>query len=126
MVVKTRSETALKDKAGAQQTTKTHEDIRESLLYFRFENISSGLGTKQVFDDELEEYGPVEPQFYLKFGDKYANIPKTSEALIALGKYLMQVGEAIDGVVFKTHVEHTSEDVRNAKDRLDPFRKKVS
>jgi len=127
MVVNTRTRTALKNEAGAaQQTNEIHEPIRDSLLSFRMDNIGSGLGTKQVFDEILGEYGPAEPQFYLRFGDQYANVPKTSEVLIALGKYLMQVGEAIEGVVFRTSSEHTPEDVKNAKDKLDKFRKKGS
>ena len=87
------------------------------------DNISSTLGTRQVYDDIAGEYAPAEPQFFMKVGTAYMELPKNSETLIALGKYLMQVGEAIEGVVFRKHTEYTSADVQNAKEKLERFRK---
>ena len=123
MVVNTKSKTALQKEAGAQQSTKTHEDIRESLLSFRMDNISSGLGTKQVWDEIKGEYGLAEPQFYFRVGDNYPNIAKNSETLIAVGKYLIQVGELIEGVSFGKTNEYTPAEIQNAKAKLDQFRK---
>jgi len=123
MVVNTRSKTALTNEAGAQQSTEKHEPIKESLLFFRLGNISSGLGTRQVYDEILGEYGSAEPQFYFRIGDKYPDIPKTSEGLIALGKYLMQVGELIDGISFERKIEYTPAEIQNARAKLDRFRK---
>ena len=123
MVVNTRSKTAVNNAAGAQQSNE-HEPLRESLLSFRMDTVGSGLGTRQVYDEIMGDYGPAEPMFYVRTGDKYVDFPKNSEFLTAFGKYLIQVGEAIEGVVFKTSVEHTPADVQRAKETLDKFRKR--
>ena len=68
MTVNTKTKTALNKEAGAQQSTENREPIRESFLSFRMDNISSTLGTRQVYDEIAGEYAPAEPQFFMKVG----------------------------------------------------------
>jgi hypothetical protein len=123
MVVNTRSKTALNNEAGAQHTTEKREPIKESLLFFKLDNVISGLSTKQTWDPVKEEYGSPEPQFYFKVGSEYPDIPKSSEGLIALGTYLIEVGQVTEGVTFGKIGKHSPEEIQNAKAKLDRFRK---
>jgi len=115
----------IKDKAvellgSAQPVTKPTK--KENVLSFRKGHVYIALKLVTPYDKEKQQYAEPMPKIVFLVDGKYVRMPIDSSLLKSLGKFLIDLGEVVEGV----DVPEMNIDVESAKKMLSSCSEKVS
>ena len=86
--------------------------LKEDVMSFRNGHVYVALKMVMPFDRERNEYAEAFPRITFLVDGKYVRMPIDSDLLVSLGRFLMKMGDALEGVEIPEK-EIDIEDVRN-------------